>query len=294
MPILRAGVADGDAVMFVSTADTVEAARASLGPAEASAVEFQDSAQQYRTPAAALTGFQRLFAAHAERGRRLRVVSEQPVASARNPELGELSRIDAATNVVSLARNATVVCAYDLRATPPHTLAMARRSHPEVIEQGNCRPSPVFTDPARLMGELHAQPPLPEPAGTPLELADPQDAAEARRYVAGAAAVCGLGEPALDKFVTAVNEIVTNAMVHAVPDRVRVWAEHDEVVCEVRDRGFGIADPFVGYRLPRPGATGGRGMWLARQLVDLVEVRTGPCGSVVRLRIRLGGEPGPQ
>ena len=44
-----------------------------------------------------------------------------------------------------------------------------------------------------------------------------------------------------------------------------------------------VEDPLVGRRMPPLEATGGRGVWLANQLVDLVQLRSTQAGTTVRL-----------
>ena len=41
-------------------------------------------------------------------------------------------------------------------------------------------------------------------------------------------------------------------------------------------------------RAPAADGEGGRGVWIANQLCDLVQVRSGEDGSVVRLHLRVG------
>jgi hypothetical protein len=55
--------------------------------------------------------------------------------------------------------------------------------------------------------------------------------------------------------------------------------------CEVRDEGW-IFDPLVGRRRPPPEERG-QGLWLVNHVCDLVELRSGPAGTTVRLRMRL-------
>jgi anti-sigma regulatory factor (Ser/Thr protein kinase) len=65
---------------------------------------------------------------------------------------------------------------------------------------------------------------------------------------------------------------------------VRTWREPDAVVCEVSDSGA-IADPLAGRVEPRPDQLGGRGLWVANHLCDLVQIRSSPSGTVARVRM---------
>ena len=56
----------------------------------------------------------------------------------------------------------------------------------------------------------------------------------------------------------------------------------------MRDDGR-IEDPLVGRERPRPDQANGRGLWIANQLCDLVQVRSGHDGTEVRLRMRFEG-----
>jgi hypothetical protein len=64
--------------------------------------------------------------------------------------------------------------------------------------------------------------------------------------------------------------------------------EGDDIVVEVADAGV-IEQPLVGRLRPTVEQEGGRGLWIANQLCDLVQVRSGAEGTVVRLRARRHG-----
>ena len=49
-----------------------------------------------------------------------------------------------------------------------------------------------------------------------------------------------------------------------------------------------FVDPLADRRPPSADRPGGRGLWMANQLCDLVQVRSFPEGSVVRLHMKLG------
>jgi hypothetical protein len=48
-----------------------------------------------------------------------------------------------------------------------------------------------------------------------------------------------------------------------------------------------MSNPLADRAPPSPHATGGRGLWIANQLCDLVQLRTSAIGTVVRLHLRL-------
>ncbi len=57
-------------------------------------------------------------------------------------------------------------------------------------------------------------------------------------------------------------------------------------VAEIEDSGQ-ISEPLAGRVRPEPTQTGGRGLWLANQLCDLTQIRSGPQGTSIRLRMSL-------
>ena len=84
----------------------------------------------------------------------------------------------------------------------------------------------------------------------------------------------------------AVAELAANSVRHGGGRGIlRLWRENGSVICEIRDRGT-IADPLAGRRAPTLEQLGGRGLWLANAVCDLVQVRTGPQGTAVRLHMK--------
>jgi len=107
-----------------------------------------------------------------------------------------------------------------------------------------------------------------------------------RHAVSRGAADAGLTGQRLEDFVLAVNEIVTNAVRHAGGGgTLRLWRTSAALVCEVVDKGAGIPEERLSGdgALPPSSAISGRGLWLARHLVDDVAVSTGEAGTIVRL-----------
>jgi anti-sigma regulatory factor (Ser/Thr protein kinase) len=102
-------------------------------------------------------------------------------------------------------------------------------------------------------------------------------------------AEAGLTGDRLDSFVLAVNEVITNVVLHAGGQgRIVVRVTGGSAWCTVTDSGPGIPARY----LDRPEApetldVGGRGIWLAHRLCDEVTVATGPIGTTIGLRVAL-------
>ncbi|MEV4703694.1 ATP-binding protein [Actinoplanes sp. NPDC049316] len=101
----------------------------------------------------------------------------------------------------------------------------------------------------------------------------------------------GLLGDRLDGFVLAVNEIITNVVLHAGGSgRLVLSRTGDSVWCTVTDSGPGIPERFRRPPdVPAAFEDGGRGIWLAYQLCDEVAMATGPIGTTIGLRVGLPG-----
>jgi anti-sigma regulatory factor (Ser/Thr protein kinase) len=107
-----------------------------------------------------------------------------------------------------------------------------------------------------------------------------------REFVSRHAARAGLAE-GIEDLVLSVHELAANTVRHGGGEgTLSIWRERDAVVCEVRDRGR-IEEPLAGRIEPATDALGGRGLWLANQLCELVQIRSFPDGGAVRVHKRL-------
>jgi anti-sigma regulatory factor (Ser/Thr protein kinase) len=129
--------------------------------------------------------------------------------------------------------------------------------------------------------------PLPALPDGVAALAYRSDLAAPRAFAARHAASLGLPADRVVDLVLAVGELVANTFRHT--DRggvLAIWATGDELVCQVQDSGH-ITAPLAGRRRPLPDGGGGRGLWLVHQVCDLVESRSGPGGTAIRMHVRL-------
>ncbi len=215
--------------------------------------------------------------------RRLRGIGE-PIWDGRSrAELAECQRHEALLNVAFEGSGPWwLLCPYDTDALDPDVLEEAERTHPFVARRGTHRTSSVCRDLDTMAAPFDA--PLPDPPVQPLELAfDEHDLPALRRVVFEQADRAGLDVRRAADLVLAVHELAVNSIRHGGGrGAVRVWPDGDALVYEVADAGH-IVEPLVGRLQPTPDQLDGRGLWLVNQLCDLVQLRSYPTGTVVRI-----------
>jgi anti-sigma regulatory factor (Ser/Thr protein kinase) len=114
------------------------------------------------------------------------------------------------------------------------------------------------------------------------------DQAAVRHFAAEHAHRAGLSAERVTEMILAVGELAGNTLVHTSgPGTLTVWATSNEIICQVHDGGH-LRNPLAGTHRHDPDATGaGSGLWMANQLCDLAEIRTGTGGTTIRLHFRL-------
>ena len=275
LPFIFDGLAAGEPVMVATTRDHIERLREELASA-ADDVELVDIEELGRNPARIIPAW-RDFVDRA--GGPARGIGEPVYPGRGDAELVECQLHEAMLNVAFAdADGFRLLCPYDTRALDPRIVHAAHRTHPFVNSEANAHyeapGAPLSLDEA----------PLPSP---PVQAAvfgfDRAGLRQARELVRSLAQDAGLEESRVEDLVIAINEVAANTALHGGGNGVlRVWEQDGGLFCEVRDRGR-IDDMLVGRHEPQPGQLGGWGLWIANQVCDLVQVRTGPSGSTVRL-----------
>jgi anti-sigma regulatory factor (Ser/Thr protein kinase) len=281
---IREAVDAQEPILVVVSAPKIEALRGALHAA-AEKVQFADMAQVGTNPARIIPAWRDFVAEHAAAGRRFRGIGE-PIWAGRTPdELVECERHESLLNLAFAGVPAWwLACPYDTVSLDPSVLAEARRNHPYLSGQRGNAASDTYRGLDDVVGPFDE--PLPEPDGRPDEMAfGERDLTVVRDFVARHAVDVGFDAEQTAELVLAVDECATNSLLHADGGGVlRIWQTQTALICEVRDQGR-IRDPLVGRERPTPDQEGGFGLWLANQLCDLVQVRSFPTGSVVRLHL---------
>lgn len=277
-PFIRDGVERGDEVMVVTRPRNTALLRDTLEGTEGD-VRFVDSTDWYRSPAQTIAEYQaamdRVFTTGTSR---LRVVGEVEFGPT-EIDHAEWTRYESVLNTAFASRSAWIVCPYDTRRLPAHVVEDARVTHPNNIHRGSRHSSDSF-DPVAHTTAL----PLPVNGRLLEELKVNGSLRPVRELVERVSEEAGLLRERAEEICLVVNEIATNAILHGQPPvRVRAWDDDPTILFEVTDTGSGPNDPLQGFIPPDPGQLDGKGLWLARQLADRLEIATSAEGTSVRI-----------
>lgn len=283
VPFVRDGLEADEAVFVVVDAEKVELIRERLD-GQARGARFADMASLGLNPARIIPAWREFVAEHEGTGRPLRGVDE-PIWPGRSPaELVECHLHEALLNVAfDHGPPWWLLCPYDTSALDPAVIEESRRTHPTVVTDGAREPG-GFSG-SRAVTVLDET--LPDPAGPVQELEiGPGSLFGVRRFVSQRAHDAGLGFDRVAELVLAVNEVATNSLRYGGGGSLGIWEEPGALLVEVSDGGR-IREPMVGRQMPRRDESGGRGLWIANQVCDLVQIRSSE-GTVVRMHLHLG------
>ena len=129
--------------------------------------------------------------------------------------------------------------------------------------------------------------PPPSPTNDAMYHTYRSDLSQVRALVLQHARQAGLTEGRANDLVLAVSEVAANTLRHTrSPGTLVIWHDAEQVVCEIHDAGT-ITDPLVGRHKPSLDASGGHGLWIVRQVCDLVELTSNASGTTVRMHMAL-------
>lgn len=284
VPFLRGALEAGEpALVAVSQAQTA-LLEGELGSV-ATEVRFADMEALGRNPARIIPFWRDFVDEHG--GQPVCGIGEPVWPGRERQEVDECQRHEALLNVAFDGGPPvwSLLCPYDGRALGDDLLERVADSHRHVAREGVMESSGVdFLDTSNCFaGELPGRPPVMDAFDFRLD-----GLAQVRRRVEAAAELSGLPAPRMADLVLAASEIAANSIVHGGgAGTLRIWREGDRLVVEVEDGGL-IEAQLVGRVRPSHTQLGGRGLWIANQLCDLVQIRSGGPGTTVRLHVGNG------
>ena len=286
LDFLREGVRQGDRVLVLADPRHLPALRDAVGPA-APGVRLIDTGPFGWNPARALPVWRDFIDALGP-GDRARGLAE-PVSAAGHPLVGAERAIHESLLNLAFADSHAfwLVCPYDTSELGPPLAAQVGSSHPFMTRDGGSpSPSPTYRSPeAEHIFGASAGALDPPPPGAEYLTVGRNGMGALRRWVRVRAAEAGLSDARADDFALAVHELVANSVRHGGGHgRVAIWPAEGTLVCEVADTGRFDA-PLAGRIRPSSAGAAGRGLWIVNQLCDLVQIRSVPDGTVVRVHI---------
>jgi anti-sigma regulatory factor (Ser/Thr protein kinase) len=283
VPWLQEGLEHEDGAVVATTALHIDQLRDALGVDETS-VSFFPTHAFYVHPTQTIAAWQRLLAEKAEAGvAHTRMVGE--VAFDATPDLQtSWTRYESALNAVFERSPAWIVCPYDTRTLPDDVIDAAWRTHP-TMWNATRHGSDRYEQPARLLREI-VEPGRSVTGPPSLEMPIDDRLSDLRESVRALATEAELPKARVEELVLAVTELAGNTVRHAGGGgRLALWIAPEGIVCEITDQGGGVQDPLAGLVPPRPGASAGMGLWIARQLSDSFAIGTDDEGTTVRIAV---------
>jgi anti-sigma regulatory factor (Ser/Thr protein kinase) len=281
IPFLATPLEAGDAVLVAVSECNTELLKGELGR-EAGEVEFVAMEEVGRNPGRIVPVWRDFV--DRQCGRPAHGIGEPIWPGRRSAEIDECQRHESLLNgAFAPGANLSLLCPYDGAALADEVLSAVSHSHRAVLHDGAREASSDYlTERDCFEGEL----PRP-PRDAESHAYDRTRLSAVRRSVKRAATDAGVASRAASDLVVAASELAANSVVHGGgAGTLRIWREHDRLLLDFEDRGT-IEEPLAGRVRPSPSQLGGRGLWLANQLCDLVQIRSSKLGTTVRLQATL-------
>lgn len=286
MPFVMGALEAGEPALVAVGAEKIELLKGELG-ADAERVRFADMEALGHNPARIIPAWREFVDEHVSGSGQARGIGE-PIWAGRSPvEIDECQRHESLLDVAFGGGLAwSLLCPYDLEALEDEVLEAAAHSHPYLVDGVDRHANSQYRVPDHapdpFAGDFESR-----PVGA-RELAFGREGLhDLRGLVATEAETAGLSRERTTDLVLAASELAANSVRHGGGHGTsRFWREPGTLIAEVADAGR-IEQPLVGRVRPTPTQTGGRGLWMANQVCDLVRIRSGKTGTTVRLHMSL-------
>ncbi|MDQ1715613.1 MAG: hypothetical protein QOC60_1558 [Frankiaceae bacterium] len=288
LPFVQESLAVGEPILVAVAEPRLALLRDALG-GDASQVALVDMSHMGRNPARIIPAWLQFLNDAGAPGRPVRGIGEPIWAGRSEAELAECQIHEALLNrAVDAQTDFWLRCPYDTDALDVSVIEEAQRSHPLLSEDFKGVNSDLFAGQDESVSSLFGLA-LPQPPLDAVALVFDADRLwQIRQEVRAWLVLVDAAEDQISDVVLAVHELATNSVRHGGGvGRFRAWRRGGTVTFEIADNGR-VADPMVGRLPPSIEQTGGRGVWLANQLCDLVQIRSGDHGTTVRVTLAVG------
>jgi anti-sigma regulatory factor (Ser/Thr protein kinase) len=288
VPFVRDGLVRGETIFAVVPSPVQHVLRSVLG-GDGDQVHWREPGLAHRRTGEAYEECRVFLAGQQASDRPTRLLTGNDLDGTEPDRLDAYLRYEAASTAVFRPFGYPWVCLYDRRLHPARLVDHVGEVHPQLLLAGGRRvDSPDYVDPARYL-ETHSGPlsAPPDPAPVDVQVGTPGELRVARHRLRDYASFLDHRPCAAERVAMAAHEVIGNALRHGRPPcRVRAWRSADVLHVRIDDRGPGIGVTTAGYGPPATATSPGMGLWVARQLTDVVHTRSGVDGTAVELRFR--------
>lgn len=286
LPFIRDGLRAAEPVLVAVARPRIDALKQALG-ADAERVYFTDMHVLGRNPARIIPAWSDFLSQRARDGNPVRAIGEPVWPGRTRAELSECRRHESLLNCAFDGRQTwSLLCPYDVDGLDEEAIEVAYRTHPLVSRDGAALHSQQYVHPDASPGPF-AGGLTPFGEGTTELRFCGEQLGLLRRRLSSWALEFGLEARCNEQLVLAVNELASNSVRYGGGSgTVRMYRDQETLLVEILDAGR-ITAPLAGRVRPAPQQPAGRGLWLVNQLCDLVQIRSGESGTVVRLHMHL-------
>jgi len=276
------GIARSEATLVALSEPKLAELTERLG-SQSPAVSFVDMGQMGANPGLIISAWQDFVGKHRPDGPGLRGIGEPITPQRTGAWLVESHHHESMVNLAFKdVDRLWLLCPYDLGTLAPDVIQRAGTTHPYLNREGVSSASADF-ELSDLADSVLADPLSEVPSTAPLFEFTKADMGAMRSWLSIRAVEAGLAVERAQDLVLAAHEVASNSVIHGGGGgRLRVWTDDSSLLCEITDHGS-INDPLLGLLPPGSEGASGRGLWLANNLCDLVQIRSAGGETVVRL-----------
>jgi hypothetical protein len=287
LPRLRRRIAADEAVLMVVGARTTAVVRDGLGR-DADVLQWAPRDGFYQRLGFTYSKFLRYVREQHSRQRMVHVVAEPDLVADPAAPVDRAAAYlgyEAMVNGMFAGYGCPITCIWNRADHAAPIIDEVRKVHPQEWSAHGVVDNPGFVAPEDYLSEQKQPAMTAAPPGTDIDMTvwHPYEVAACRAAVARWAALHHFVPGAIRQVIAATSEVITNGMHHGRPPvRVRAWYQEMTLIVQIDDEGGRSIPADGGYRPPTSPADSA-GLWVARQLADVLLTHTGSGRTAVRL-----------
>jgi hypothetical protein len=289
VPQIRRSIIAQEPVLLVVGTDTATIIRDELGR-DAEALQWSPMNGFYQRLGFTYSKFLRYVREQHSREQVVHVIAEPDVITEPDAAVDRAAAYmgyESMANDVFAGYRCTITCVWHSRDHPASIIDEVRKVHPRevctrsVVENDGYQPPGDYLS-RREHGTMTAIPALDD-IDIDIIVWHPDEVAACRAAIAEWATRHNFVPAAARQVVASANEVLHNGLRHGRPPvRARAWRQGATLIIHVDDHGGSSIPARVGYR-PPVGPTDSAGLWMARQLADVLITHTDAGRTAVRM-----------